>query len=195
MDRGPRDGTSSTAEPLRPAITCNPDGVPAPLRERRQWIVWRYGVRKGEITKLPTDFRSGQEIDATDPSNWSTFAEVVHALGGGSAFAGIGFVFTPDDPYCGIDLDDCLNDDGTLVDSAQQIVDTFNSYTEISPSGEGVKIIIEGTKAPWAKARLCAGTFWMLIRGFLTAAGALAGKSLERIDKHSILVILVWHEY
>ncbi|MEX0653992.1 MAG: hypothetical protein WD151_07710 [Phycisphaeraceae bacterium] len=153
MDRGSRDGTTATAEPLRPAITCNPDAVPEALRQRRQWVAWRYVLRDGQPTKIPINVRTGREADCTDLSTWSTFAEVVHALGEGSAFAGIGFVFAPDDPFCGIDLDDCLNDEGTLVDSAQQIVDTFNSYTEVSPSGNGVKIIIEGTKTPWARCR------------------------------------------
>ncbi|MEX0655313.1 MAG: hypothetical protein WD151_14415 [Phycisphaeraceae bacterium] len=127
--------------------------MPEALRQRRQWVAWRYVLRDGQPTKVPINVRTGREADCTDPSTWSTFAEVVHALGEGSTFAGIGFVFAPDDPFCGIDLDDCLHGDGTLVDNARQIVDTFNSYTEVSPSGQGVKIFIEGTKSPWAKCR------------------------------------------
>ncbi len=56
---------------------------------------------------------------------------------------GIGFVFSPDDPYCGIDLDHCRNlETGETADWARAIIEAINSYTEISPSGDGVHILI-----------------------------------------------------
>ncbi|HWQ56663.1 MAG TPA: phage/plasmid primase, P4 family [Bryobacteraceae bacterium] len=61
-------------------------------------------------------------------------------------FAGIGFVFSSEDSYVGIDLDDCL-EGGQLKPWAQSIVQKLaDTYMEISPSGNGIKI--------WAKARL-----------------------------------------
>jgi putative DNA primase/helicase len=58
---------------------------------------------------------------------------------------GIGFVLTVDDPYCGIDLDDCRNPDtGEFEAWAQEIVQEIDSYTEISPSGEGLHILVKG---------------------------------------------------
>jgi putative DNA primase/helicase len=39
----------------------------------------------------------------------------------------------------GIDLDTCL-EDGTLTPWARKIVDLFKTYTEVSPSGTGVKL-------------------------------------------------------
>nr|BDD44594.1 hypothetical protein 1 [Flavobacteriaceae bacterium] len=61
---------------------------------------------------------------------------------------GVGFVFTSNDPYCGIDLDDCRDaETGDITPWAQEIIDTIASYSEVSPSGTGVKIFVRGEKA------------------------------------------------
>jgi putative DNA primase/helicase len=57
----------------------------------------------------------------------------------------VGFVFSSGDPYTGIDLDEVRNPEtGELAEWAQKVVDTFDAYTEISPSGEGVHIFVKG---------------------------------------------------
>ena len=54
-------------------------------------------------------------------------------------------MFSEDDPYCGIDLDACRNPEtGEITKLARQIIDRMDSYSEISPSGTGVKIFIRG---------------------------------------------------
>jgi putative DNA primase/helicase len=56
-------------------------------------------------------------------------------------------VFSPDDPYCGVDLDDAIDTDlGTLKPWAQVIVDRLDSYCEVSPSGWGLKLFVIATK-------------------------------------------------
>jgi len=46
----------------------------------------------------------------------------------------------------GVDLDDCLDAEGNLRPWACGIVERFgDSYQEISPSGEGLKIWIRGS--------------------------------------------------
>jgi primase-polymerase (primpol)-like protein len=54
---------------------------------------------------------------------------------------GIGFVVTPHDPFVGIDLDDCRSPEtGEIAAWARQIVDDFDSLTEITPSETGLRI-------------------------------------------------------
>ena len=54
-------------------------------------------------------------------------------------------MFSEDDPYCGIDIDACRNPEtGEITKLARQIIDRMASYSEISPSGTGVKIFIRG---------------------------------------------------
>jgi putative DNA primase/helicase len=63
-------------------------------------------------------------------------------LNGHSGYDGIGFIFSPFDPYCGIDLD--YTDDPAKFERQQLIYSNFNSYSELSPSGKGLHIICKG---------------------------------------------------
>ncbi len=57
----------------------------------------------------------------------------------------MGFVFTEDDPVVGVDLDDCRDPEtGDIDDTAQDIIERLDSYTEISPSGTGYHVLIKG---------------------------------------------------
>lgn len=60
----------------------------------------------------------------------------------------LGFVFQWDDPFVGIDLDGCIDENGGWLPWGREIVEQFSqvAYCEISPSGRGVKI--------FARARL-----------------------------------------
>jgi primase-polymerase (primpol)-like protein len=51
-------------------------------------------------------------------------------------------VFTADDPFCGIDLDQCRDDDGS-ISAAMDWITRFGSYTEVSPSGKGVHVVVK----------------------------------------------------
>lgn len=126
----------------------SPNVAPRELRERRQWVGWRWGIRDGKKTKIPRGaHRYGNNLIQTvegksnDPSTWASYEDAL-ALG----LDGVGFVFSPDDPYMGIDLDGC-RDPATneIAPWAWEIIDAANSYTEVSPSGTGVKIFGYGS--------------------------------------------------
>jgi primase-polymerase (primpol)-like protein len=108
-----------------------------------QWLCWREQDRDGKSTKVPIDPTSGSYASATDPSTWADF-ETARAYAETDA-AGLGFVFTDDDPFVGVDLDDCrVPETETTLDWAKEIVDTLNSYTEVSPSGTGYHVLVRG---------------------------------------------------
>ena len=126
--------------------------VPEELKALRQWVMWVYKTREGKTTKVPRQV-NGENNAATDaPQTWNTFASVVEhehkRKGRQRIFAGIGFVFSSSDPYCGIDLDDCIDDNRNIKPWAQPIVNRLKavSYGEVSPSGKGIKF--------WTHARL-----------------------------------------
>ena len=58
---------------------------------------------------------------------------------------GIGFVFTKEDPFAGVDLDHCRASNGSLQPWALDIVQHLDSYTEWSPSGEGLHVLIRAS--------------------------------------------------
>jgi hypothetical protein len=121
--------------------------APACLRERRQWVAWRYIERDGKQTKAPVNPHTGGLADSTDPSTWGEFQDSFDACQQDANLAGVGFVFTPDDPYCGVDLDDCIDtQSGEVKGWAVDVVNQLDSYTEISPSGSGFKVFLEANK-------------------------------------------------
>lgn len=103
--------------------------------------------------KIPMDAKRDREASVTNNLTWSTFDQAVAAFNANKLFSGIGFVFTRDDVYTGIDVDDCRNPDtGELADWAQSIMLGLDSYAEVSPSGTGIKIIVRGA-APGIETR------------------------------------------
>lgn len=119
--------------------------IPKELQELPQWVGWRREHRDGEPTKVPQRPDGKGKASTTDRTTWGTIDQALAAARRHN-FAGVGFVFTPDDPYIGIDLDKCRDPEtGELAEWAAEIVGTFpGAYVEASPSGTGVHIITRG---------------------------------------------------
>lgn len=127
--------------------------VPAELRELLQWVLWRSEPGEGKPRKVPYSARSGARASTTDPSTWATFDAAVAAWRRRDGYAGVGFVFSPHDSYCGVDLDDCIDSGGNLSADAGRIVDSLSSYTEVSPSGRGVKLFLRAKLPPGGRRK------------------------------------------
>lgn len=113
------------------------ENIPAYLREHGLFNVWRYETdQKGRRTKMPYNPNNPQcRGDSTDRS---TFAPLNTAAARANGFDGIGIgIF---DSVAAIDIDHCMKD-GKLSAMAADIVETMDAYTEISPSGEGLRIL------------------------------------------------------
>jgi hypothetical protein len=123
----------------------NFDNIPPELKKLPQWVIWKIGTRgDGKPTKQPYNPHNNRLASTTDPSTWDTYENAIKSMKDYKA-QGIGFVFTEDSPYCGIDLDKCIVD-GVIEPWAQEIIDNLDSYTEISYSRTGVHIIVKGKK-------------------------------------------------
>lgn len=133
------------------------ENIPLELQVLPQWVLWRgtwtttkEGVRK--ITKVPYSTRL-RKASTTDPQTWTTFERVVRALpvaldawgedAPESPGGGIGFVFTADDPYAGVDLDHAVGEDG-VASWADDIVRLLDTYAEYSISGTGIHCLCRG---------------------------------------------------
>jgi putative DNA primase/helicase len=114
------------------------------IRDLRQWLCWRVEERDGKPTKVPYSPATGKRADSTLPDTWSGYQEAVRACKD-EGYGGIGFVFTPEDGLCGVDLDKCLDPKtGEIEPWAWTIIEELDSYTEVSPSGTGVHILVRG---------------------------------------------------
>jgi primase-polymerase (primpol)-like protein len=127
--------------------------LPAALAEYssdQKWVVWRRLTRDGKPTKVPYDPKTGRKADATDPTTWGTLDEAEEAFQRSQErrwpYNGIGFVLADDDPFTGVDIDHCIGKNGEIHPAAQTIVERLNSYTERTPSGDGLRV--------WVKARM-----------------------------------------
>jgi putative DNA primase/helicase len=129
------------AVPNKWLLLVKVEGIPEELRVRPQWVVWKAVGDKPD--KVPYSARSGRRASSTDLLTWSTFQEALQAYENGD-YAGLGFVFSSADPYTGIDLDDCVDEDGEIALWALEIVRYFDSYTELSATGSGLHIIVRG---------------------------------------------------
>lgn len=123
--------------------------IPAELRALDQWIVWRSENRgNGTPTKMPYNaFNPGTRASPTDPATWADF-ETAYSACKKNPHLGLGFVFTPNDPYIGIDIDAEEKVAIDLRENRKKLADHFlqgASYTEASPSGKGYHIICRGT--------------------------------------------------
>jgi hypothetical protein len=103
--------------------------LPLELRRLPQWVV--VGPNKAPLN--PRTFRLA---DVTDPSTWGSFDEAVQS---GRA---VGFVLCEGDPFTFIDLDAPKTQE--QADRHQRIFEAFDTYTELSQSGNGVHIVCRG---------------------------------------------------
>jgi len=116
--------------------------IPASLSELNNWLLWKIIVKNGQPTKVPFQ-TDGEFAKTNDPETWSTFENVKSSFG--SDYAGIGFVFSKNDPFCGIDLDGCRDPEtGKVEEWARKIILRLESYSEVSPSLTGIKIFVRG---------------------------------------------------
>lgn len=126
------------------------ENIPAELRALKQWVVWRSIVNDGRITKPPFNPRNpNQQADITNSATWGSFDEARTCFElNSSTVSGIGFVFTEQDDYFGIDIDDEAKVSPQHMASRQafvsQILENVNTYTEVSPSGTGLHLIAKG---------------------------------------------------
>jgi hypothetical protein len=141
-EAAPQDGP-----PKHPKSTANGidlTAIPGTLRELDQWVCWREEQRDGKPTKVPVSPHEEGFGKVNDPATWASFAVAVDALSRDDV-TGLGFVFTKEDTIAGVDLDDVRDPKtGTLSDRATDIVSTLDSYTEVSPSGTGLHVLLQG---------------------------------------------------
>jgi hypothetical protein len=106
------------------------------------WATWRSEDRgSGKPSKVPYA-SDGRMAKSNDRDTWSTrdAAETAVALHGGGLNIALGYIEGLGLNLGGIDLDACLGEDGAPKSWASEVVDLFDSYTEVTPSGFGLRI-------------------------------------------------------
>lgn len=124
--------------------------IPDELKALRQWVLWRKeDIGASKPTKIPYQV-NGHKASVVVPQNWSAFDDVCEVFKSGH-YSGIGFVFTVNDPFVFVDLDKAP--DQLTMDRQLKVFQTLNSYSELSPSDEGLHIIAKGHHLPNGRKR------------------------------------------
>src|SRR5215211_6978583 len=118
-----------------------PDLVPEELKEGDFWVCCN-----SEKAPLVANV-SGRKryASSTNPETWASYPRGLEAFETGR-YAGVGRVITDDDPYIGVDLDGVRDPlTGSLSSWAREVLRLLDSYSEVSPSGTGVKVWLKGS--------------------------------------------------
>lgn len=130
-----------TTKPQRMEI--HTENIPDEIKQQAKWVMWRWEFRKGKWTKPPYQV-NGELATSTDPATWTDFESALKAFQNGGKWDGIGFTLSKDDPYVGIDWDNCISPSGEINPKVLALVRDIDSYTEVSPSGTGLKTLLRG---------------------------------------------------
>lgn len=123
--------------------------VPEELKARRAWVCWKQEKRDGKATKVPYEPTTGKRARTNDPATWIDFATACEHVG---QYDGLGIMLS--DGLCGVDLDHCRNAETDDIEVwAWDAVAELDSYTEISPSGTGLHVLLFAEELPPGRRR------------------------------------------
>ena len=131
------------------------------MREREQWIVyatndkqprapWQSSTLRSALWNSELDDDRRPETSFEEAQKWAEKAGITNMLPGGEDVDGLhtGYILSHEkDKYAKtlmlVDLDDVRDPDtGRVLDEAQAIVDSLDSYTEVSQSGAGLHVFV-----------------------------------------------------
>ena len=135
-------------------LRVNPHQIPTTLKRYQSWVCWAYvkarpnhdgSPPKKAWTKVPINAWGGEYASVTRPHTWSDFSNCYCRWENNmNTLSGIGFVLATKG-IVGIDLDNCRDKaTGQIQVWASDIINKVNSYSEVSPSGTGIRIFCLG---------------------------------------------------
>jgi primase-polymerase (primpol)-like protein len=121
--------------------------VPLGLKDVPQWGVWRREYQNGKPNNVPYDAKTGNHLSVSDPQRWSPYevALNIYLRGTRGQWDGISFVLKALGGIVGLDIDDCVDENGDLTPEAQAIANLWGSYLEYSPNRRGIRGFAYGT--------------------------------------------------
>jgi hypothetical protein len=114
----------------------NLSNIPIELQSYSNWVV-------GNPQKIPFDPKTSNKAKADNPDTWGTFEQATSLHESQpDKYPTVGFEIN-ESPFTAIDIDHCRDPQtGEIAVWAQEIITRVNSYTEISPSGSGIRIFV-----------------------------------------------------
>ncbi len=143
-------------------LTVCPENIPSELKVLTRWVGWKCEWNpkakqgRGKWSKPPVNVHTGRRASSTNESTWCDFSAAYSAYEAGD-IDGIGVVLGDlgdDRVLAGIDADGCRDlRTKQLSESVQSVIAVVNSYSEVSPTGTGIKIFCFGKLPPGAREK------------------------------------------
>jgi hypothetical protein len=116
-----------------------------PYAAQTRWVLWRGETRKGKRTKPPRcAFDPKRYAKSNDPSTWSSLDTALKAYQNGQG-DGIGLCLL-NSGLGAFDVDDCRDPaTGNIEPAARKLIRRAKSYTEVTASGRGLRILLAST--------------------------------------------------
>lgn len=118
------------------------ENIPQKLKDTELFCLWRY-EGKDKVPYQP----NGRKASVSNPSTFYDFDTIIDALT--DEYDGIGILLRK---CTAEDLDDCIKG-GVISPFAREIIDRMDTYTEISPSGTGIRIVAYAPKLKYDKKK------------------------------------------
>lgn len=149
----PKSRAPQKAPPANGPLKVQPWAIPSELRGHDAWAVWQYEYANTRWSKPPfiPNTRPPEKAEPSDSSTWRPFTEAYEAyqqpapiseldatLNG--YWAGVSFALDERWGIVGVDLDHTSQH----TTDAARIVRDLDSYTEVTPSGDGLRIFVKG---------------------------------------------------
>jgi hypothetical protein len=116
-----------------------PEFVPDELKFGRYWVC----CDQHKVPEIPGTY---SRASSTNPKTWRSFGQASRAYNAGY-HAGVGRIIAPAaGGFIGVDLDKVRDPRTRIIDSrALEILQDLDSFSEVSPSGRGVKVWIRAS--------------------------------------------------
>lgn len=146
----PKARAPQKAPPANGPLKVSPWLIPGELRHHRAWACWRYEYDNNRWSKPPyiPDTSPPSKAEPSDPETWRSFEDAYaayqdyqpHGTQPGRAYDGLSFALDERWGIVGIDLDHTSEHRA----EAARIMNDLNSYSETTPSGDGLRIFVRG---------------------------------------------------
>lgn len=167
-DKTERARLAQQAQQARADLVEQLQAMPEAMQGKPQWLLWRFIEKAGGAKPAKVPFyasgelrgwpkgkpRDGKPTDKQpqvdqghelDRAALVPLADAIAAFKARAHWAGIGFAFLPGDGLIGVDIDGAIDAaTGEVSELCNKVVGLCSSYTELSPSGKGVHIILAG---------------------------------------------------
>jgi archaellum biogenesis ATPase FlaH len=108
------------------------------FKDEKLWVNWKYEKVGDKLTKVPYSATISGKASSSNPDTWAKYEYLNFSNG-------IGLMFPLTQTLLGVDIDHCLTKGTTTIDHplketiAEFLIES-DTYTEISPSGEGLHL-------------------------------------------------------